>query len=81
MRLKLKRAIYPSNFGIIYGKSGVTFAKDLYYDASGKNPKKTDDWEVAKSQGIKLVEDYLNTFSDLATSQSSVFFGFFPEAS
>ena len=51
---------------IIYGKSGVTFAKDLYYDPSGKNPKKTDDWEVAKSQGIKLVNDYLNAFSGLA---------------
>ena len=51
---------------IIYGKSGVTFAKDLYYDPSGKNPKKTDDWELAKAQGIKLVDDYLNTFSGLA---------------
>lgn len=53
------------NFGIIYGKSGVTFAKDLYYDKSGKNPKKTDDWDAAKAQGMKLVDDYLNTFSGL----------------
>lgn len=53
------------NFGIIYGKSGITFAKDLYYDKSGKNPKKTDDWDEAKAQGLKLVEDYLNTFSGL----------------
>lgn len=54
------------NFGIIYGKSGITFAKDLYYDPSGKNPNKTDDWEKAKSEGLQLVEDYLNTFSGLA---------------
>lgn len=53
------------NFGIIYGKSGVTFAKDLYYDKSGKNPKKTDDWDKAKAEGMKLVDDYLNTFSGL----------------
>ena len=53
------------NFGIIYGKSGVTFAKDLFYDPSGKNPKKTDDWDSAKAEGMKLVEDYLNTFSGL----------------
>lgn len=53
------------NFGIIYGKSGITFAKDLYFDPSGKNPKKTDDWDKAKKQGLKLVEDYLNTFSGL----------------
>lgn len=54
------------NFGIIYGKSGITFAKDLYYDPSGKNPKKTDDWDKAKAEGLKLVDDYLNTFSGLA---------------
>ena len=53
------------NFGIIYGKSGVTFARDLYYDPSGKNPKKTDNWEDAKAEGMKLVEDYLKTFSGL----------------
>lgn len=53
------------NFGIIYGKSGVTFARDLYYDKSGKNPKKTDDWDKAKAEGMKLVDDYLNTFSGL----------------
>lgn len=50
---------------IIYGKSGVTFAQDLYYDKSGKNPKKTDDWEEAKRQGNKLVDDYLHTFAQL----------------
>lgn len=54
------------NFGIIYGKSGVTFAKDEYYDPSGKNPKKTADWDEAKAMGNKLVEDYLNAFSGLA---------------
>lgn len=54
------------NFGIIYGKSGITFAKDLYYDPSGKNPKKTDDWDKAKAEGMKLVDDYLGTFSGLA---------------
>lgn len=54
------------NFGIIYGKSGVTFAKDEYYDPSGKNPKKTTDWDEAKALGNKLVEDYLNAFSGLA---------------
>lgn len=54
------------NFGIIYGKSGITFAQDLYYDKSGKNPKKTADWDEAKKLGMKLVDDYLNTFSGLA---------------
>lgn len=54
------------NFGIIYGKSGITFAKDEYYDPSGKNPKKTTDWDEAKALGNKLVEDYLNAFSGLA---------------
>lgn len=53
------------NFGIIYGKSSVTFASDLYYDPSGKNPDKTSDWDKAKAMGDKLVSDYLNTFSDL----------------
>lgn len=53
------------NFGIIYGKSGITFAKDEYYDPSGKNPKKTSDWDEAKKIGNKLVEDYLNAFSGL----------------
>lgn len=53
------------NFGIIYGKSGVTFAQDLFYDPSGKNPKKTKDWEKAKKEGMKLVDDYLKTFSGL----------------
>lgn len=53
------------NFGIIYGKSGITFARDLYYDPSGKDPKKTSDWEKAKAEGIKLVDDYLRTFSGL----------------
>ena len=53
------------NFGIIYGKSGITFAQDLYYDKTGKDPKKTSDWEKAKKEGIKLVDDYLRTFSGL----------------
>lgn len=53
------------NFGIIYGKSGITFAKDLYYDPSGENPNKTNDWDKAKEEGLKLVDDYLNTFSGL----------------
>lgn len=61
----LRTAAKSVNFGIIYGKSGVTFAQDLYYDKSGKNPKKTSDWEEAKRQGNKLVDDYLNTFSGL----------------
>lgn len=61
----LRTAAKSVNFGIIYGKSGVTFAQDLYYDKSGKNPKKTDDWEEAKRQGNKLVDDYLHTFSQL----------------
>lgn len=53
------------NFGIIYGKSGITFAQDLFYDPSGKNPKKTSNWEKAKEEGLKLVKDYLQTFSGL----------------
>lgn len=61
----LRTAAKSVNFGIIYGKSGATFAQDLYYDKSGKNPKKTSDWEKAKEQGFKLVEDYLHTFSGL----------------
>lgn len=61
----LRTAAKSVNFGIIYGKSGVTFAQDLYYDKSGKNPKKTSDWEKAKKQGFKLVDDYLHTFSGL----------------
>lgn len=47
---------------IIYGKSGVTFAKDLFF---GEGEGKTTDWEKAKEEGMKLVEDYLNTFSGL----------------
>ena len=53
------------NFGIIYGKSGITFARDLYYDPSGTDPKKTDDWDAAREEGLKLVDDYLDTFSGL----------------
>lgn len=53
------------NFGIIYGKSGITFAQDLYYDPSGKVPGKTSDWDKAKEEGLKLVSDYLKTFSGL----------------
>ena len=52
-------------FGIIYGKSGVTFAKDLFYDPSGKDPNKTSDWEKAKKQGFNIVDHFLNTFSGL----------------
>lgn len=44
------------NFGIIYGKSGITFAKDLYGDLP---------WKEAKEKGFALVDDYLNTFSGL----------------
>ena len=43
----------------------MTFAQDLYYDKSGTDPNKTADWEVAKKQGFKLVDDYLETFSGL----------------
>ena len=50
---------------IIYGKSGNTFARDLFYDESGENPDKTDNWEEALREGNKLVEDYLDTFSGL----------------
>lgn len=45
------------NFGIVYGKSGITFAKDLYSDMP---------WEQAKKAGFKLVDDYLKTFPELA---------------
>ena len=51
---------------IIYGKSGVTFAKDLYYDPSGKTPGKTSDWEKAKKMGFDIVDHFLGTFSGLA---------------
>lgn len=54
------------NFGIIYGKSGITFARDLYYDPSGTHPDKTSDWEYAREQGLKLVDDYLNAFEGLS---------------
>ena len=50
---------------IIYGKSGVTFAKDLYYDPSGKEKGKTDDWEKAKKMGFDIVEHFLGTFNGL----------------
>ena len=50
---------------IIYGKSGATFAKDLYYDPSGKIPGKTSDWEKAKKEGFKLVDHFLGTFTGL----------------
>lgn len=61
----MRTAAKKVNFGIIYGKSGNTFARDEYYDPSGKNPKKTADWEEAKRLGNKLVEDYLNAFRGL----------------
>lgn len=51
---------------IIYGKSGVTFAKDLYYDPSGKEKGKTADWEKAKKMGFDIVNHFLDTFSGLA---------------
>lgn len=50
---------------IIYGKSGITFAKELYYDPSGTVPGKTADWEQAKREGFDLVEHFLGTFNDL----------------
>lgn len=52
-------------FGIIYGKSGITFAKELYYDPSGTVPGKTDDWDEAKREGFDLVEHFLGTFDGL----------------
>jgi uracil-DNA glycosylase family 4 len=61
----MRTAAKSVNFGIIYGKSGVTFARDLYYDPSGTNPNKTDDWDKAKDMGMKLVDDYLGTFKGL----------------
>lgn len=50
---------------IVYGKSGVTFAKDLYYDPKGKVPGKFKDWEKAKAEGFKLVDHFLGTFTGL----------------
>lgn len=50
---------------IIYGKSGITFAKELYYDPSGTVPGKTDDWDEAKREGFDLVEHFLGTFDGL----------------
>lgn len=47
---------------ILYGKSGITFAKDLYYDPKGLTEGKTDNWEEAKKQGFDLVEHFLGTF-------------------
>lgn len=53
------------NFGLIYGKTGVSFAKDFYYDEKGEDPEKFSDWGRAKQEGEKLVNDYLGTFSGL----------------
>ena len=50
---------------IIYGKSGITFAKELYYDPSGTVPGKTDDWDEAKREGFDLVDHFLGTFREL----------------
>lgn len=52
-------------FGIVYGKSGVSFAKDLFYDPSGTDPNKTSDWEKAKADGFDLIDHFLGTFSGL----------------
>lgn len=50
---------------IVYGKSGITFAKELYYDPSGTIPGKTADWEQAKREGFDLVDHFLGTFDGL----------------
>ena len=50
---------------IVYGKSGVSFAKELYYDPSGTDPNKFSDWEKAKREGFKLVDHFLGTFTGL----------------
>lgn len=51
----------------MYGKSGASFAKDLYYDPSGKDPTKTSDWEKAKREGFQLIDHFLGTFTGLRT--------------
>ena len=48
-----------------YGKSGATFAKDLFFDPSGKVAGKTSDWEKAKQEGFAIVDHFLGTFSGL----------------
>lgn len=66
-------------FGIIYGKSGVTFGKELYLaelykeagDAKGDGkslPEKTQRkiQEKATKLGYKIVEDYLNAYPGLS---------------
>ena len=50
---------------IVYGKSGVTFGRELYYDPKGKDPNKFKDWEKAKKEGFKLVDHFLGTFTGL----------------
>lgn len=50
---------------IVYGKSGASFAKDLYYDPTGKDPNKTKDWEKAKREGFQLIDHFLGTFTGL----------------
>lgn len=50
---------------IVYGKSGTSFAKELYYDPSGKDKSKLQDWEKAKAEGYKLVDHFLGTFTGL----------------
>ena len=50
---------------IVYGKSGTSFGKELYYDPSGKDTSKFSDWEKAKAEGYKLVDHFLGTFTGL----------------
>ena len=50
---------------IVYGKSGVTFGRELYFDPKGKDPNKFKDWEKAKKEGFKLVDHFLGTFTGL----------------
>ena len=50
---------------IVYGKSGVTFGKELYYDPKGKDPNKFKEWDRAKQEGFKLVDHFLGTFTGL----------------
>ena len=52
-------------FGILYGKSGVTFARDLYYDPKGQIEGRTADWNEAKRQGFEIVDHFLGTFKGI----------------
>lgn len=66
-------------FGIIYGKSGVTFGKELYLadlykeagDVKGDGKSLSDDkrkkiQKKANELGFKIVEDYLNAYPGLS---------------